>query len=169
MIRARPAGLFRFRAQDLVWGAAFGFSLLLAKAAQSAGDSVPFPTSPLIGAETTSWFLHEAVPLGLVGPVVEELFFRAVILVSLFQILRRHVGHVSASVTAALASTGLFVCLHATFTPISLVDGLQFSLLSLVCSALVLLTGRIWAAVIAHVIYNVSFLLIVYVGSSLST
>lgn len=167
--RARPAGLMRLQPRDLLYGLAFGILLRFAQAGLSGAQDAPFPSSYLlITGEFVRWFLAEALPLGIVGPGVEELFFRAVILVSVYQTLRRITGPASAAVAATLVSTGFFVAVHAVLAPTTLYGSFQFALLGLTCSALVFCTGRLWAAVVAHITYNCSFLLLVLAGSVLS-
>ncbi|WP_165801304.1 CPBP family intramembrane glutamic endopeptidase [Microbacterium testaceum] len=168
LARSRPPGLFQFRASDLIWGFASGMVLRLCEGVVGGFENAPFPSSPLIENNAiASWVLAEAIPLGLIGPLAEEVFFRAVILVSVFQVLRRATGPVAAAITAALVSTGLFVCLHAIFGAISLASVLQFVLIGTVCAALVLLTGRLWSAVVTHLVYNGSYLAIVAMGALL--
>lgn len=164
--RSRPAGLLRLRARDFLYGFAFGIIL---RFVQNGAEGAPFPDSSLlVTGDFVRWVFAEAIPLGFVGPIVEEIFFRAVILVTAYQTLRRTTGPGPASVAAALTSTGLFAALHGVLAPMTLHDSTQIALVGLTCSALVFLTGRLWAAVIAHVIYNCVFLLLVVVGSVLA-
>ncbi|MDF2045933.1 CPBP family intramembrane metalloprotease [Microbacterium sp. Kw_RZR3] len=113
------------------------------------------------------WWLTTATSAGVIAPVVEEFFFRAVVLVATYQLLRRSTGAPAAAVTSALVSAGGFVLLHAAFSAEGLTDGIQLFIVGATCSALVLLTGRIWGAVVVHIAYNVSFLALVVLGSVL--
>lgn len=164
--RARPAGLLNFRPQDLLWGLGLGLGLRAVQGFAAQVNTRPFPTSGW-GGEITSinFWLTEIAPAGLIGPVIEELFFRAVLLVTVFQLLRRGLGSISAGLTAALVSAGSFVLLHASFATLSLPDALQLLLVGLVCAGVVLVTGRIWSAVLAHMVYNASFLVLIVVGT----
>jgi len=49
----------------------------------------------------------------------------------------------------------------------SLIDGVLLFTVGAVCSLTVLLTGRIWGAVLIHIVYNASFLALVIVGTAL--
>ncbi|WP_058623623.1 CPBP family glutamic-type intramembrane protease [Microbacterium testaceum] len=110
----------------------------------------------------------EAVPAVVIAPVVEELFFRVAVLVATYQIFRKIVGALAAAVGSTIASSGGFVLLHAAFAPVAGAEGFQLMLLGITCSLTVLLTGRIWGAVLTHSIYNGLFLALAYVGSVLS-
>lgn len=166
--RSRPAGLFRFRLQDVVWGLALGLALRYAQGRLYAGDAGSFPASSLLStSETPRWLLQEALPLGLLGPVVEELFFRAVILVTVYQLLRRSLGLLPAGLTASLVSAGSFVLVHAAFSPLGLGEAVQLIILGLICASLVLCTGRFWGAVLVHIVYNATYLVLVTIGSML--
>ncbi|WP_454170179.1 CPBP family intramembrane glutamic endopeptidase [Microbacterium paulum] len=167
--RSRPAGLLKARPIDLLWGVGLGFALRLLQGWLSGADASAFPSAPTLdGALPTSWWLTEALPAGLVAPVVEEFFFRTVVLVVVFQLLRRAVGSVAAGLTALLVSAGGFVLLHGAAGALSLTDGIQLFAVGGTCALLVLLTGRIWGAVLTHVIYNVSYLVLVVVGTVLA-
>lgn len=165
--RSRPVGLLRFKPIDLLWGVGLGLALRLLQGWLSGADASAFPSAPTLdGALPTSWWLTEALPAGLIAPVVEEFFFRTVVLVVVFQLLRRPVGAVAAGLTALLVSAGGFVLLHGAAGALTLTDGIQLFAVGGTCALLVLLTGRIWGAVLTHVIYNVSFLVLVVVGTT---
>lgn len=166
--RARPAGLLALRPTDLVWGVGVGLALRAAQGFASGANSAPFPSSNVKTGEGPAELLGDALAAGLAGPFVEEFFFRAVLLVALFQLLRRNLGYVAAALTATLVSAGAFICLHAAFASLSLADGLQLFFVGAACAALVVLTGRIWGAVLAHVVYNVTFVLLGLIGVALA-
>lgn len=164
--RSRPAGLLRFRPIDVLWGVGLGLGLRLLQGWVSGADAAAFPSAmALDGGLPSGWWLTEAIPAGLVAPLVEEFFFRTVVLIAVYQLLRRSVGGVAAGVTAALVSAGGFVLLHATAGALTLVDGIQLFAVGGTCAVVVLLTGRIWGAVLTHVVYNVSYLVLVVVGT----
>lgn len=168
-VRARPAGLLRFRSLDLMWGLAFGLGLRLLQGAVSGAGADAFPSvATLDGHLPAWWWLTDALPAAFLAPVVEEFFFRAVVLVGVYQLLRRSLGSISAGVTALLVSTGAFVVLHASAGALSLVDGVVLFAVGATCSLLVLLTGRIWAAVLAHAVYNTVFVVLVLSGTALA-
>jgi membrane protease YdiL (CAAX protease family) len=166
--RARPKGLLRFRATDLVWGIGLGLALRLVQGVLERADLQPFPIVQTVGGPfSIGWWLEQVVASGVVAPVVEEFFFRAVVLVTIYRLLRREIGAVAAGAAALLCSAGAFVLLHETFALLSVSSAVQLFLVGSLCAAVVLLTGRIWGAVIAHVIYNVTFLTLSVVGSLL--
>lgn len=167
-LRGRPAGLLRFRPIDVLWGVGLGLGLRLLQGWLSGADAGAFPTATsLDGGLPSGWWLTDAVPAGVVAPIVEEFFFRAVVLVVVYQLLRRSVGGVAAGVTAALVSAGGFVLLHATTGGLTLTDGIQLFAVGGTCAVVVLLTGRIWGAVLTHIVYNVTYLALVLVGTAL--
>ena len=167
-VRARPAGILVFRPTDLVWGLGVGLGLRLVQGLLSDANSAPFPSSASFFGMLWVGNAGDVFAAGFAGPVIEEFFFRAVLLVALYQLFRWSLGHVAAGVTATLASAGAFICLHAAFGALSLSDGLQLFLVGVACSGLVIMTGRIWGAVLAHIVYNVSFVLLGVLGTALA-
>ncbi|WP_314452506.1 CPBP family intramembrane glutamic endopeptidase [uncultured Microbacterium sp.] len=168
LARSRPKGLLRFRATDLVWGLGLGMGLRLVQGLLERADAQPFPTVQSIGGPFSSgWWLEQVLASGVVAPVAEEFFFRAVILVTVYRLLRRQTGAVAAGAAALLCSAGTFVLLHEAFALLSVSAAVQLFLVGSLCAAVVLFTGRIWGAVIAHVVYNVTFLALSVVGSVL--
>jgi membrane protease YdiL (CAAX protease family) len=166
--RSRPIGLLRVRPVDLLF--AFGLGLLLRLlqgfVAQAMYGYAPFPSYvTLDGQLPGDWWWTQALPAVVVAPVLEEFFFRAVLIVAIYTVLRRRFGHAAAGLTAGLVSTGLFLMLHAV-DPALTTDGvIAVGVLGAVCALLVLLTGRIWAAVGVHVIYNATGVLLGLVGT----
>jgi membrane protease YdiL (CAAX protease family) len=169
--RGRPQGLTSARATDLLWGIALGAALRLVQGWLSGANQNQFPT--VAGLDGTGanleWFLGTAVPGTLVSPILEEFYFRAVILVGVYQILRRSVGTVGAAITALLASSGFFVVLHQFFSAITLADGVQLFLVGATCGLLVFLTGRIWGAILVHVVYNGIYFCLAILGSGFAS
>lgn len=166
--RSRPAGLLRFRLIDLLWGV--GLALLLRIAVGWVdlwvGGTGALPSYRTVdGALPADWWLAGALGPILVAPLVEEFFFRAVVLVSLFTVLRRPLGHLSAGIIASLVSTALFVLAHSVSGQLTTAEVMSLAALGLTCSALVLLTGRIWPAVILHACYNAIFVSLALVGT----
>lgn len=166
--RARPAGLLRVRLTDLVWGLGLGLALRALQGWVSGADMRAFPSADgTQGVPSVTWWLTEFLPAGFIGPIVEELFFRAVVLVVVYQVLRRSVGELAAAATALLVSAGLFVLLHGMRGSLLLADGVMLFAVGASCGLLVLLTGRLLGAVILHVVYNVSFLALAVAGAVL--
>jgi membrane protease YdiL (CAAX protease family) len=171
LCRSRPAGLFRFRALDVLYGIVLGVLLRVAQGwiAQVGGGAAPFPSYPTIDGEPgASWWLTDVVAVVAIGPVVEEFFFRAVILVSVFTLLRRRFGHVAAGISAVLVSAAAFVMLHSLLVGQTADLVVATALLGAVCASLVMLTGRIWGAVLVHVIYNATYVLLALIGTFLA-
>lgn len=166
--RGHPAGVITFRPVDLLWGASAGLGLRLFQGWSSGASVSAFPhIATLDGGLPSGWWLTTAVPAVFVAPVVEELFFRVVILIAVYQIFRRSVGPVSAGVTALLTSVGGFVLLHAPSGSPTLIDALGLFAVGAVCAVIVLLTGRVWGALIAHVVYNATYIVLVLLGTYL--
>jgi membrane protease YdiL (CAAX protease family) len=168
--RSRPAGLLRFRFLDLLWGVGLGLILRMVQGwlAVAAGGSGALPSYPSIGGSLPSGFLFADVLAPVViAPVLEEFFFRAVVLVSVYTLLRRVVGHVMAGSCAIVVSTGVFVLLHSLTGVLGVDEVISLSSLGLVCGLLVVLTGRIWPAVLVHVVYNGSFVVLALAGTFL--
>lgn len=166
LLRSRPMGLFEFRFVDVVWGLGFGISLRLVQGMTQGANVMPFPGSAaLSNKNSVGWWFDSVIGPGLVGPVVEELFFRGVLVVVIYQLLRRGVGPVAAALTATLVSAGAFVLLHGLGTPPDLAGGMMLASLGVVCASLILTTGRIWGAVATHIVYNAVFLIIIFLGA----
>lgn len=167
--RARPTGLLRFRLIDLLWGVGIGLILRLIAGGVAGANSLTFPVTPAGGdVFSTDLWGSFVLPAGFIGPLVEEMFFRGVLLVVLYQLLRRAVGSLAAAISALLFTTAAFLMLHALFSSVASGDDVQLVLVGLTCGSLVLLTGRLWPAVLAHMVYNVSFVMIALVGSALT-
>lgn len=166
LARARPKGLLRFRATDVVWGLGLGLALRFVQGVLERADLQPFPTAQTVGGPfSIGWWLEQVVPSGVIAPLAEEFFFRAVILVTIYRLLRRQIGAVAAGVVSLLCSAGSFVLLHEAFALLSVAAAVQLFLVGVVCGALVLLTGRVWGAVLVHVVYNVTFIGLAVIGT----
>lgn len=170
LVRSRPAGLLRFRFLDLLWGVGLGLILRMVQGwlAVGAGGSGALPSYPSIGGSLGEGFVFvDVVAPVLIAPVIEEFFFHAVVLVSVYTLLRRPVGMPMAGVAAVVVSAALFLLVHSVLGT-STVDGvLALGLLGLVCGALVMLTGRVWPAVLVHVVYNGSYVVLALAGTYL--
>lgn len=168
--RSRPAGLLRIRWLDLLWGVGLGLLLRMVQGwlAVAAGGSGALPSYPSIGGSLPSGFVFTDVLAPVViAPVIEEFFFHGVVLVSVYTLLRRPVGRLMAGVVAVVVSTALFVLMHSLTGALPVDTVISLSLLGLVCGGLVMLTGRIWPAVLVHVVYNGSFVVLALAGTYL--
>jgi membrane protease YdiL (CAAX protease family) len=166
--RSRPEGLLRFRALDLLYGAALGGLLRLAQGwiELASEGRATFPAYPLVdGRMSDAWWLTEGVAVVVAAPIVEEFFFRGVVLVALYTVLRGPFGHLVAGPVSVIASTGLFFLVHLLVADSAPANLLATALLGVVCSVLVVLTGRIWGAVLVHVVYNATYVTVAVVGT----
>ena len=151
--RSTPRGLLRFRAQDLLTGLMFGLALRAV-----AGWMAPLAAWPTLD----SWWTDALAP-ALVGPVVEEFFFHGLLLVALYTVFRRASrSRLAAGTATALITTALFVLAHQLTGALDdhWSRPASITLVALVGALLVLLTGRIWSAVILHVTFNASYVLL---------
>lgn len=98
----------------------------------------------------------------VVAPVVEELFFRGVMLRALIDALGGR-GRALAAVIAVALSTAAFVVLHLVtlgpFAPAGLLVGTIG--IGIGCGVLAVVTGRIGGALVAHVVFNALGILLI--------
>lgn len=169
--RSVPRGLLRFRATDLLFGLFLGLGLRvvsgLLEQAERGSAFWPALATTDGGLSGVDWLADAVVPV-VISPVVEEFFFRGFLLVALFTVFRRLTRSPSvAGAGAALISTGIFVLLHQ-FTG-SLTAGAagaaSIALFGLATAVVVLVTGRFWAALIAHIVFNGSYVALAVVGT----
>lgn len=168
--RSCPRALLRFRPLDLLYGIALGILLRLGQGwiELAAGGTGEWPSYPSAGGALPSgWFFEEVLGATLIAPVLEEFFFRGLVLVAVYTAVRRIAGRGTAAFAAVLVSTGLFVLAHALLVPIPWDDAVALALVGVVNSLLVLFTARIWAAVLAHVVYNGLWVALATVGTAL--
>jgi uncharacterized protein len=166
----------RFRWIDLSLGLAAGlgakfFTLVLTGVAVLLTDHTPEQGNFVLSDESLWVLLNGVLVASLLAPVVEELFFRGLVLrATRNRVLRRGGTPVRAAVWAIAASSVLFAGLH-------LLQSTDLTLLIILCgctlvlgvinSVLAISTGRIGAPIIAHVFYNgSSILLAVLVGGA---
>lgn len=165
LVRSVPRGLFRFRWTDLIWGLGLGLILRLVQGwlEVAAGSSGALPQyATLDGALPAMWILLGLLGPVLIAPLLEETLFRGVVLVSVYRLARRGL---EGALLGAVASTALFVAIHAvsgigrwdTVVVLALVGG--------VASTLVLLTGRIWGAILLHMTFNGLYVLLALAGT----
>ena len=169
--RSVPRGLLRFRAADLLFGLVLGLALRVVSGwlAQAERGTAPWPALPTTngGLSGVDWLADAVVPI-LVSPVVEEFFFRGFLLVALYTVFRRLTRLPSAAgAGAALISTGIFLLLHQFTGSLSgdASGAASIALFGLATGVLVLVTGRFWAALIAHVVFNGSYVALAVVGT----
>lgn len=166
--RSRPVGLLKFRAIDLLYGLTLGVALRIFQGVVSgmSGAGADFPTfATFDGQLPTMWWLTDAASSALIAPVIEEFFFRAVILVALYSALRRPFGKLTAGLAAGLVSTALFVIVHTVGGAIEADAAVTLAAVGATCALLVLLTGRIWGAVLVHIVFNTTYIVLGLVGT----
>lgn len=165
--RSCPRGLLRFHALDLLYGVVVGVIVRLCQGAlaQADGGPVPWPSAPSIRGTLPDGFVGDAVAGVVVAPVLEELFFRGVVLVCAYTVVRRRAGRVAGGIAATAISSALFVGAHLLVAPMSVPDVGALALLGVVAAAFVLGTGRVWAAVATHVVFNATGFALLAVGT----
>lgn len=113
--RSRPVGLLRVRPIDLLWAVGLGLALRLAEGwLQAASGDATLPSLTTVdGHLPGGWWVDGVLAPVLVAPAIEELFFHAVVLVSLYSVLRRPFGGLAAGIAALLVWSAFFVAVHA--------------------------------------------------------
>ena len=145
---------------DLLWGAAAGLLLRIIVSSlevlsygglpATAGNTVPLAT-----ADDVVYVVIAVFSVILIAPVIEETFFRGLVLPSIIGMLRG--GRWIAVAISAL----LFAVLHllaVTTVAQAIVVGLGTLLVGLGAGSLAVLTGRLGPAIVAHVVFNGSIL-----------
>lgn len=167
--RSRPRGLLRIRLVDLAYGIVFG---LVVRGTQGvlAGleGAVAWPSTFTTGDGLPSSFLTDAVGDVIVAPLCEEIFFRGVVLLCIFAVVKRWSGPLAAGVAAVALSTALFVVTHQILGALDAVDLAALALLGVVTGVFVVSTGRIWPAVAVHIVFNASGIALVAIGTLLA-
>ncbi len=163
LLRARPKPLLRFSAVDLVYGLGFGLILRTLQGwmqTAAGGDGA----LPAMQAQGTSLLVVTGA-LALVAPVVSEVFLRGVLLVTAYSVVRRMTSPLPAMLTALGLSAAASVAVHAWNDGTSWEAWLTPIVVALVCGALVFATGRIWGAVLAHVVFSASYAVLAFIGT----
>jgi membrane protease YdiL (CAAX protease family) len=96
-----------------------------------------------------------ALGVAFVTPIVEELFFRGVVVAALHDVFAP-LGRLIAGITAVVVSTAVFAGMHIVATGGVVTWGALLSplVVGVGCGILFVLTGRIGAAIVAHVVSN---------------
>lgn len=149
----------RFRWIDLLWGGAIG---LLARTAvsvieiSSSGRIAGFGAQLELPGGFLFWFGVLLAPI-VIGPIVEELFFRGLVLRAVERRTDRGIGHVASASLAVVISAMVFALLHvaqATTVSEAWRVGAGSLVLGLATGAATVLTGRLGAAIVGHVVFN---------------
>jgi membrane protease YdiL (CAAX protease family) len=171
LVRSRPRGLLRFRPIDLLYAVVLGTALRITQGWLdiAAGGNGAWPSYPSLGGGlSSSWFFDDFLATVLIAPVLEEFFFRVLVLVAVYSAVRRLAGQGVAFLVATIVSTALFVIVHALMAPLPSDSVVALTLVGAVASLLVLLTGRIWGAVLVHIVYNGIWVAMATVGTLLA-
>lgn len=150
---------------DLLWGVGLGLlmrgaaaGIELAVLGRMSGDGPQLEVDPAM-----AWFVLLVAPI-LVGPVVEEFFFRGLTLPALREATDASGAKPSTSMLIAVVTSALlFALLHTLESPspaLALVTGLSTLAFGLAAGLLVALTGRLGGAIAAHVVYNGTLILL---------
>lgn len=167
---SRDFGL-RLRLVDLGLGLALGVAVKIASvlltAVVIAGSGHAPATGNLVVSDDTLWVVLNAVLIAvIVAPIAEELLFRGLVLRAVYNTVARWRGHpqppdlvtqARASALAILVSAAAFTLLHLyqSSDPVLLtILGLSTMVLGLVNGYVTLRTGRMGAAIVAHVVFN---------------
>lgn len=152
---------FTVRPLDLLWGLTLGvISRLIAGLIEIAGYGRLGSAGASFGEPVRDlWWVFAAIlaPV-LIGPIIEELFFRGLLTRAVADSTRASGGSRRAAVAVAILVSGLvFALVHVltTGTPTAaLVVGLSTFVFGAAAAALALTTGRIGGAIVAHVTFN---------------
>ncbi len=152
-----------FHPFDLLWGIAAGCFVRAVDAIarlQLMGTTglEPQPTLGAVGVD--GWLIMTGIlaPV-MLGPLIEEIFFRGLLQRSLVRSIRHTLHHVaSASIIAVLATSVLFSLVHflvGTDVGIAAVaTAIGTFAFSLAAGFLTAATGRIGGAIVAHIVFN---------------
>jgi membrane protease YdiL (CAAX protease family) len=163
----RDFGL-RFRPIDLAWGIIVGLIVrliaLIVDLLIYGGNSVPLPDlSSGLGGSVGIIVVLAAV---VVGPLVEETFFRGLLQRAVFRsaLEGRRPPSTRVAAGAAIAVTAtVFALIHLLGTaspPQALATGIETLVLGIAAGVLAALTGRLGGAVIAHAVFNGTIILL---------
>jgi len=166
--RAKPRPLLTVRPVDLVFGIAAGLLLRVIQGvlAVAAGGDGAFPSyPPLVDSAGMVWTAVDVVTQIMVAPAVEEVFLRGVLLVTAYSVVRRIAGR-GAAVCAALAVSILgSIAVHSTGSGLSWDAWVAPLVVGFVTGAMVLATGRVGAALVAHVTFALTFAGLALIGT----
>lgn len=154
----RATGILRWTWTDILFGLFFGvFARATVELAAPTLGGFGGPLGGALTGEATVALIVAASAAVIVSPVVEELFFRGLLVRALLDALGE-AGRVGAAVVAIATSTAAFVLLHVvaagSLVPLGLLIG--SIVIGVGCGVLTVWTGRLGAAVTAHLLYNAS-------------
>ena len=159
----------RFRWVDLGIGVAAGvagkvFTFVLTAVAIVATNNTPEQGNFVLSPDPLWMVLNGVIVASLVAPFVEELFFRGLVLrATRNRVLRRGGTPLRAAVIAIAVSSVGFALLHlyqSTDVTLLIILGGSTLALGVINGAIAIWTGRIGAAIVSHIVYNGSTILI---------
>ncbi|MFF7681909.1 CPBP family intramembrane glutamic endopeptidase [Microbacterium sp. NPDC007973] len=168
--RSRPRGLLRLRPVDVLYGIVFGVALRAMQGAVAGIGGAPaaWPSTFSSDGSLPEAFLAEALADTIGAAMVEEFFFRGVVLVCAYVLLRERSGRVPAAIAAVALSTALFVLAHQFAAGQDHLAPIALAAVGAVTGAFVVATGRIWPAVAVHMVFNATGYALVAAGTLLS-
>lgn len=154
----RATGIRHWVWTDLALGISVG--LVVRAAVELVAPTLGGFGGPLGGAlsgDATLALVIAASAAVLISPIVEELYFRGLLVRALFDAVGE-AGRIGASIVAVATSTAAFVVLHIIAAGALVPFGLLVGSLGvgIGCGVLVVVTGRLGGAIVAHVFYNAS-------------
>ena len=152
---------FTFHPLDLLWGLTVGvLARLLAGILEIAGYGRLGSAGGTFGEPVRDlWWVFAALlaPV-LIGPVIEELFFRGLLARAVADSARSNGGSRRTAIALAIVVSGLvFALVHilTVSTPTAaMVIGLSTFIFGAAAAALSQLTGRLGGAIVAHITFN---------------
>jgi uncharacterized protein len=165
LLRSAPRGLFRLRAVDVVFGIVAGMILPFAAGAWTSSAGV----WPALGALSPRWLVF-GVAVPVVAAALAQLFANAFLLVAVYSVLRRTgTSRMWARVAAgaagavALIAPALLLAGDLSRQPLALPLAL-----AVVSAATVVVSGRIWGAVLLAVVFQLLWVALSLAGTVLA-
>lgn len=140
----------RVRPIDLLWGVGVG---LLARAVASVTDGLVYGHPVMVALPALPALVITALTIVIVAPLVEELFFRGLVLPT----VRGDARGTASSVVAVIASAVIFALMHviAADTPqAALATGIASLTLGVGTGILAVTTNRLGGAILSHAVFN---------------
>lgn len=152
-----------FRPIDLLWGLAAGLLLRIVVSVLEVVVYGSLPATASGGAPTGSAlivisFIVAVLAATVIAPVVEELFFRGLLLRSVRGSMPGRAAWIAVVISAAM-----FASLHvvvASGPSEALVTGVGTFLVGLGAGTAAVLTGRLGPAIVTHIVFNASLLVL---------
>ncbi|MDH6235794.1 CPBP family intramembrane metalloprotease [Cryobacterium sp. CG_9.6] len=151
----------KLRPLDLVWGLSIGLlARLVATSAEALGYGHISSGTVTFGETVYDawWIFGTALAPVLIAPVIEEIFFRGLLLRSLLGSIRASNGGARTSVVISIVVSALTFALVHTLTASTvtgaLVVGISTFVFGILAALLTVETGRLGGAIIAHMTFN---------------